>query len=345
MLNEDKDEEMQKLNTKTFRTTEAFPNSPVKTRKRLLFCIFAVLFLIGVIMLLSAYGAMINNKFVSYYSIVSESDQWRTYTNCVSNEACDICSQKKITFVQPPNVSIALLSIRGTGGTYLRQLHEATTRINTGTDECQVAYRTRGGMYGECSSPIFFTHVSSVRLTHPNRLSEFPLYNPGALIFMNRNPFAASVSAFHFYETCSSSNFFMSIFCAGGQVSEMEFVGPNSTFPIFARNYALEWMAAYQAFDAFSGPKVMIDFDDLKDDKIDTLSNTLEFTYRQMGSAHVVSPVRALKCLDVNMGEYAKRASMVTIKQVFSADLIRSMCAIVGTKMNAQKWGLWCADE
>ena len=55
---------------------------------------------------------------------------WTAYTTCLVNpEACNLCTSPATLFMQPTDVNrVALVSMRGTGGTWLRLLLEAGTR-------------------------------------------------------------------------------------------------------------------------------------------------------------------------------------------------------------------------
>ncbi len=113
---------------------------------------------------------------------------------------------------------VALVSLRGTGGTWLRLLMEAGTRIETGIDDCFVGHQwgsplhpfSKAPFKTECAGPFFFGHTVATRFFHISQIGGHPFYAPTHFIVMTRDPFDTIVSAWHYWRTCGG---IASIYC------------------------------------------------------------------------------------------------------------------------------------
>ncbi len=258
---------------------------------------------------------------------------------CVSNPACDLCSLELMFSVQPRRAVIALLAPLGTGGLPFRQATQQATRVRTTSDVCDVS-RVIGfnpDFATECTTPLMYTHSLMTSFERPEDLTDVLDYEPNHLIMMSRDPFAAAMWAYHITKTCT--DVVRNLSCDGKEARLSEFA--TAEWADFALASARAQMRAWAFFDASATPKRVVHYEDLRANKMETLTKFFDFVAPPISA----NPSRGVACAMAfkDNSLMPDESNTIPVDAVFDPDLTARMCAVVQPRWDAARWGPRCA--
>lgn len=198
------------------------------------------------------------------------SDEWRLGT-CV--------------FIDPTNRSaVALVSLPGSGNTWLRGLLERATGVCTGAIYCDVSLRAQG-FSGEAIKSgavlVVKTHVwwsgwnNATLQTLPLSRHSPPPY--GSAILLVRNPALAVVAEWNRKNALVNSSFTMSHTYSAGP----EMFGMNKAWSSFLRKQMAKWMRYFEEWLVKRGshPVMVVRYEDIQADPAHKVSQILDFLH------------------------------------------------------------------
>lgn len=284
-----------------------------------------------------------------FSKIIPTSKEWDLHLKCNAGHiGCEsTCSRGIIAYMHPPkNNTIALLSMRGTGGSYLRHLSQLGTRIWTGIEECFYPYKYSGYFDAECFGSYHFKHYLFTRFMNPTSINNEAGYTPDKVILLTRNPFDAIISAYNFYSQCEDG-YNAKFFCVGKVSEELVSKAPmNSTaFNKFAETYAMNWATGFKYAEVFKENAIVIYFEDLfgADDteRNDTFLALFDFIRRGIELNYLPPSVISAECAMEDRDTYAIRTTVIEINKtkVFTNELIKKICFYVEKYWVVEKFG------
>lgn len=285
-----------------------------------------------------------------FSKIIPTSKEWDLHLKCNSggHVGCEsTCDRTMIAYMHPPkNNTIALLSMRGTGGSYLRHLSQIGTRIWTGIEECFYPYKYSGYFDAECFGSYHFKHYLFTRFLNPVSINNEDGFNPDKVILLTRNPFDAIISAYNFYSQCDDA-VSPKFFCVGRISEELTSKAPmnSSVFNKFAEAYAMNWASGFQYAQSFKENSIVIYFEDLvggdDQEKNDTLLGLFTFIKKDNDVNYVPPPVVSVECAMDDKDTYAIRTTVLDLNKtkIFTNELIKKICFYVDKYWVVEKFG------
>lgn len=278
-------------------------------------------------------------KTVTQIQTIPTLTQWDEYLRVLNNDnSIDFCRMPLISYLHPPDQhTVALLALRGAGGTGIRHYVQQGTRIWTGTEPPCLLLNQFGGYFdGECATPYHYKHFALTRFTSPSAITKEVGYYPTKVIHLIRNPFKGVISAYRYHLGCEIENI-NGIGCNNRALKQEDFT--KSIWMPFAEKYAEEWAMQFTYVKAIPFA-IPIYFEDVLNSTMTEMKVILHYINNPL----MVSPNKALECIS-RMNNPGMEATDVTKRKddhdeygtIFSVELIMRMCVYVKEHFNSSK--------
>jgi hypothetical protein len=236
----------------SLRQTNAAINTHYCIRQS--YAILILLILIAFQMLIMANTKVHNYVVRTPIMIVPPIRDWKARLNCVKEEEkCEDqnwCKMPKIAYMHPPKETVAILALRGTGGSYVSELIQDGMRSIVSSQNCFEPFLFNGMFSLDCSKAFYFRHSAMTRFFSINSLTDETGFNPTKLVLLVRNPFDAILAAYRFYSKCELG-LRSGQLCVGSLSGEMGI--DNASFSDFAQKYAQLWSLQFDYAREFTG--------------------------------------------------------------------------------------------
>lgn len=277
-------------------------------------------------------------KTVTQIKTIPTSSQWETYLKVLSNnDDGDFCRMSLISYLHPPDQhTVALLSMRGSGGTFVRHLVQQSTRVWTGTEPpCLILNQFGGYFDGECATPYHYKHFALTRFTSPSAITKEIGYYPTKIIHLVRNPFKSVISAYRYHLGCEIENV-NGIGCNNRVLTQEDFAKP--IWLPFAERHAEEWAMQFTYVKTTNVLRVY--FEDLVNASIPEMRGILNFIANPL----MVNPNKALECTSrmnnpgmETMDVTQRKENKDSFNNVFTVEILLRMCVYIKEHFNQTK--------
>jgi hypothetical protein len=262
--------------------------------------------------------------------IIPTNTQWNNYLNNINgNVMDDFCKAPIISFMHVPDQhTIALLSLRGTGGRLVRHVVQQTTRLWTGTEQPGLLLEQfLGNFDSEGASSYHYKHFVLTRFITPASISKEKGYVPTKIIHLVRNPFVSVISAYRYHLGCVIENS-NGIACNERHLKLTDFSNKTKWYS-FAENYAEEWAKQFNYIKTYPF-SLTIYYENLMENTLIELSNILYFINNNL----MIHPKESLECakrlnkVGMETIDFTKRKTIDHDKldNIFTIELIMRMC-------------------
>jgi hypothetical protein len=302
----------------------------IKCRRPTFKCCFYLFFILLLVI------AFRMNSFITKHGIIQTKTQlkiipstndWQEYYKCLSDIQCDSCSAPIVSFVTPSTKITALLSMYGTGGSYLRETSTNLLRVHTGMhDNCYF------NLPNDCSNTYHYSHFLYTRFISVSSLvTLIDVYKPSQIVYLTRNPFHSIVAAYHYYTQCINGDLRTKLFCLKKKAVINK---KDVAFERFAEAYAQEYELQQKYINTWSNSSIIIYYEDLMSINNKQSLNVL-FNYINNGQLSFNTD-RVLQCSGINPLPYETND---IDKDIFSPELIKKVCKYIGKYWNENKFG------
>jgi len=262
----------------------------------------------------------------SQIKVIPSDTDWKKYAGCIAKQTGNCCLLPLVSFIHPPDIAIALLAKNGVGAEYLRYLVEQSTRVLTGSQECDVSKPTEYFFHGDCAGPYHYKHYAFTLFKTPQAIVQEIGYKPTHLIHLTRNPFHALVASYGYANYGSYMK----------ELKTSDFIGNNSQkWLMHAQNFASEWVLEYDYVNAFSNSTLRVYYEDLQKDRAVVLDPVLQFIQHSL----LQSSLKSLECGMENTHVLEETKTQVKGTDIYSPELIKTLCKSFGPYWNENKWG------